>query len=78
LCPRRPIPWHRRRLVFLNPPSFFAFVEVAGLEHRTPIEISPRSTRIMDFNHVITRIAQLTLAIGFVVAEAVIFNIGAA
>jgi hypothetical protein len=32
----------------------------------------------MDFNHVITRIAQLTLAIGFVVAEAVIFNIGAA
>jgi hypothetical protein len=32
----------------------------------------------MSLNHAITRFAQLTLAISFVIAEAVIFNIGAA
>ncbi len=32
----------------------------------------------MNLNHVIARVAQLTLAISFVVAEALIFNIGAA
>lgn len=32
----------------------------------------------MNLSHVIARFAQLTLAISFVVAEALIFNIGAA
>jgi hypothetical protein len=36
-----------------------------------------RSTRIMSLNHVIARFAHLTLAVSIVLAEVLIFKIGA-
>ena len=43
-----------------------------------PMEGLHRSTRIMSLNYLIVRIAHLTLAVSFVLAEVLIFKIGAA
>jgi len=44
----------------------------------SPIESLPRSTRIMSLNYVIARFTHLTLAVSIVLAEVLIFKIGAA
>jgi hypothetical protein len=44
----------------------------------SPIEAHHRSTRIMNFAQVVARFAYLTLSAGIVLAEGLIFEIGAA